>query len=77
MQSRGLETQREVKVETPKGEKKYRKVDVVGTDPKSGAKEQVNVGRQNGNGTPVARERRAQGDIQNATKNDVKFVPYK
>lgn len=77
MQSRGLETQREVKVETPNGEKSYRKVDVVGTDPATGAKEQVNVGRQNKNGTPVARERRAQADIQNATKDKVKFVPYK
>lgn len=77
MQSRGLETQREVKVETPNGEKSYRKVDVVGKDPATGAKEQVNVGRQNKNGTPVARERRAQADIQNATKDKVKFVPYK
>jgi len=77
MQSRGLETEREVKVETPNGEKNYRKVDVVGTNPETGAKEQVNVGKQNKNGTPVARERRAQKDIQNATNNDVKFIPYK
>ena len=52
MQSRGLDTEREVKVETPNGEKNYRKIDVVGTDTKTGAKEQVNVGKQNKNGTP-------------------------
>ncbi|HPS89445.1 MAG TPA: RHS repeat-associated core domain-containing protein [Methanosarcina vacuolata] len=77
MQSRGLETEREVKVDTPDGEKSYRKVDVVGTDPVTGATEQTNVGVQNKNGTPVARERRAQKDIKDATKNDVNFVPYK
>ena len=76
MQSEGKETQREVKVNTPDGAKNHRKVDVVGTDPKTGKKEMVNVGKQNKNKTPVKRERQAQEDVKKATGNDVKFVPY-
>lgn len=76
MQSRGLNTEKEVKINTPDGDKNYRKVDVVGTDPKTGKKEMVNVGKQNKNGTPVSRERKAQQDVKKATGDDVKFIPY-
>lgn len=76
MQSRGLKTEKEVVVKTPQGEKNHRKVDVVGTHPKTGKKEMVNVGKQNKNKTPVKRERKAQEDVKKATDDDVKFVPY-
>jgi len=76
MQGAGKTTQKEVKVDTPGGQKSKRYVDVVGTDPKTGEKEMVQVGKQNKNGTPVSRERKAIGDIEGATQEKVKFVPY-
>ena len=53
------ETKGEVKVETPNGEKSKRYVDLQGRNPKTGETKQVQVGKQNKNGTPVARERKA------------------
>ncbi len=47
-----------------------------GTDPKTGKVEQVQVGKQNQNGTPVAREVKALNDIEKATGTRPKFVPY-
>lgn len=70
------ETRREVKVETPKGEKSKRYVDLEGKNPKIGEVKQVQVGKQNQNGTPVARERRAIDDIHQATGKKPEFVPY-
>jgi RHS repeat-associated protein len=77
MQDRGLETETEKKVNTPDGEKSYRYVDAVGKDPETGeVVEQHQVGKENKNGTPVAREQRAKKDIEDATKTPVQFHPY-
>jgi RHS repeat-associated protein len=76
MQSEGKVTEREVKVDTPGGNKEKRYVDLVGTDPATGKKEMVQVGKENKNGTPVSRERKAIDDIKGATGENVKFVPY-
>ena len=76
MQSRGLETKREVKIETPGGNKNTRYVDLEGKDPKTGAVEQVQVGKQNKNGTPVSREKKALDDIENATGQRPAFKAY-
>jgi RHS repeat-associated protein len=76
MQGRGLETKREVKVDTKGGNKDTRYVDIEGKDPKTGQTEQVQVGRQNKNGTPVSREKQALDDIEKATRNRPKFEPY-
>jgi hypothetical protein len=75
MQDWGLNTQ-EVPVNIPGGNKQKRYIDIEGTDPKTGAKEQVQVGKKNKNGTPVSRERKALDDVQNATGTRPKFVPY-
>jgi hypothetical protein len=69
-------TEREVKADTPGGNKEKRYVDVVGTDPVTGKKEMVQVGKENKNGTPVSRERKAIDDINGSTGETVKFVPY-
>jgi RHS repeat-associated protein len=76
MQDRGLDTQREHRVDTPDGEKSKRFVDVVGKDSKGNVIEMHQVGKQNQNGQPVAREQRAINDIQKATGKTVQFDPY-
>lgn len=70
------ETKREIKVDTPKGEKSKRYIDLQGKNPKTGEVKQVQVGKQNLNKTPVARERRALDDIEQATGKRPEFVPY-
>ncbi len=69
-------TQREVKVETPDGEKSSRYIDVRDTKTKTGETKDVQVGKQNKNGTPVARERRAMDDIKKETGKKPEFLPY-
>jgi hypothetical protein len=76
LQDDGYETQREVKVNTPRGEKRSRFIDVQGKKPQSGEMKSVQVGKQNKNGTPVSRERKAINDIQDATGHKPDFVPY-
>lgn len=76
METRGLETKKEVEVKTPGGNKKKRYVDIEGIDPKTGKKEQVQVGKQNKDGTPVSRERKALDDIEQATGSRPEFKPY-
>ena len=66
----------EVMVKTPDGEKSKRFIDVQGTNTKTGDVKQVQVGKQNKNGTPIARERRAINDVQDVTKKKVEFRPY-
>lgn len=66
----------EVTVRTPSGEKSRRAVDVRGNNPTTGEYKDVQVGRQNKNGTPVARERRALDDIEKATGKRPEFIPY-
>ncbi len=77
MKDRGLETQREEMIRTPEGEKSKRFVDLTGKDPKTGKVERVQVGKQTKKGkVPVARERKALKDIEKATGERPKFVPY-
>ena len=66
----------EVMVKTPEGEKSKRFIDVQGTNTSTGEVKRVQVGKQNQNGTPVARERRAIDDIEKADGNRPEFVPY-
>ena len=61
---------------TPNGEKTRRAVDVRGINPTTGEVKDIQVGRQNKNGTPVARERRALDDIEKATGQRPIFIPY-
>jgi RHS repeat-associated protein len=68
---------KEVKINTPEGDKRYRFADVGVTDPKTnqlvGA---VQVGKKNKNGTPVSREEKAMKDIEKATKVKPGFSSY-
>jgi len=66
----------EVKVETPGGNKESRYVDVQGTNTNTGKIKQVQVGKQNKNGTPASRERKALDDIEEATGVRPEFKPY-
>ena len=76
VQSRGLEAQREQKIETPGGNKDTRYADVVGKDAQGNVVEMHQVGRQTQGGLPVARERQAIQDIKNATGQTPQFHPY-
>ena len=51
-------------------------MDVRGINPTTGEVKYVQVGRQNKNETPVARERRALDDIEKATGQRPIFIPY-
>jgi RHS repeat-associated protein len=63
----GYEVRTEVKVETPNGAKGARYVDVVGVKKNTGETKMYQVGEQNKDGSPVAREQRALNDIEEAT----------
>jgi RHS repeat-associated protein len=77
IEGRGNEAQSESKVNTPDGEKGYRYADQAEVDPNTGEViEYHQVGKQNKNGTPVSRERRAADDIEKATGKPVRFHPY-
>lgn len=67
-------SKKEETVRTPGGHKESRRPDITTTDP-SGKPYRENVGRQNQDGTPSSRERKAQEDIQNAT-GQCAFTPY-
>ncbi len=76
--ARGLDVGAEFKVLTPKGEKGWRFIDVVGIDPNTGMPvEFYQIGKQTKKALPVARERRAINDIKTADpKIDPIFIPY-
>ena len=77
LKSNGFEDIRtERTIYTPNGEKTRRAVDVRGINPTTGEVKYVQVGRQNKNETPVARERRALDDIEKATGQRPIFIPY-
>ncbi|MGH7991500.1 MAG: RHS repeat-associated core domain-containing protein, partial [Limisphaerales bacterium] len=76
VRSRGLEPQREYKVETPGGNKNSRYIDIVGRDSEGNVVEMHQVGRQTQGGLPVSRERQAIQDVQNATGKTPQFHPY-
>ncbi|MDQ6470089.1 DUF6443 domain-containing protein [Flavobacterium sp. LHD-80] len=80
LEQKGYEVTKERRVNTEGGHKNTRYTDI--TAKKDGKTVNVQVGKQNKNGTPVARERRAIEDINNSTKgapngsNRTIFVPY-
>ena len=74
LEESGFKVQREVRIPTPKGAKSSRWVDVVGT--RDGETRMYQIGRQNLNGTPVAREVQALDDIEGATGIRPNFLPY-
>lgn len=77
VEARGLQPKTEHMIETPGGSKSKRFVDVVGTDKKTEeVKEMHQVGLQTKKGQPVARERQALDDIQNAEGKRPEFHPY-
>ena len=72
----GEKGQQEVKVDTPGGEKGYRKIDAAKVE-NGKVTEARQVIRPNKNGTPPAREVRAARDIQKATGVTPKMVPVR
>lgn len=74
LEEEGYTVTREAYIKTPNGAKSYRFVDVAGE--KDGETIYYQVGKQNLNGTPVAREVRAMDDIEGATGIRPEFVPY-
>jgi RHS repeat-associated protein len=70
----GFEVEKEVRIPTPNGAKSSRWVDVVGT--RGSETRMYQIGRQNLDGTPVAREAQALDDIEGATGIRPNFVPY-
>ncbi|MDB6014609.1 MAG: type secretion protein Rhs [Gammaproteobacteria bacterium] len=65
---------KEKTVRTPGGNKESRRPDITTIGP-DGKPYRENVGRQNQDGTPVSRERKALEDIQDAT-GQCAFTPY-
>jgi RHS repeat-associated protein len=74
LKEQGYTVRREVNIKTPNGAKSSRWADLEGT--KDGETVYVQVGRQNKNGTPVAREVQAMEDIEGATDIRPRFAPY-
>jgi RHS repeat-associated protein len=72
----GENGRREVRVETPGGEKDSRRIDAARVE-NGKVTEARQVIRPNKNGTPPAREVRAANDIQKATGVQVKMVPVR
>ncbi|HVG17080.1 MAG TPA: RHS repeat-associated core domain-containing protein [Chitinophagaceae bacterium] len=68
--------EKEVLVNTPGGTKQKRYIDVQGTNTKTGDVKQVQVGKENKDGSPVSSERKALDDVENATGTRPKFEPY-
>lgn len=69
--------EREVRVQTPGGEKGSRVIDAARTDANGKVVEATQVIRPNKDGTPPAREVRAASDIQKATGVQPKLVPVR
>ena len=74
LEENGFKVQREVRILTPNGAKSSRWVDVVGT--RNGEVRMYQIGRQNLDGTPVAREVEAADDIEGAAGLRPNFLPY-
>jgi hypothetical protein len=68
---------REVRVQTPGGEKGSRVIDAAKVDENGKVTQATQVIRPNKNGTPPAREVRAAADIQKATGVKPKLVPVR
>lgn len=77
IEKRGLTAEREIRVNTPNGERGTRYIDIAGRDPRTGdLVETHQIGRANRDGSPVARERRAMNDIEEATGVRPSFRQY-
>ncbi|WP_310035449.1 hypothetical protein, partial [Caulobacter rhizosphaerae] len=77
IRSRGLSPEPELRIPTPGGNKGTRYVDVVARDPATGKiVEYHQVGKQTKAQLPIARERRALDDIENAINIRPQFHPY-
>lgn len=76
VEEKGLTVEKELKIDTPTGEKGSRFVDVAGRDESGNVVEMHQVGKQNKGGTPVSREVRAMDDIETATGERPDFHPY-
>jgi hypothetical protein len=77
VEARGLKAEREHMVPTPGGAKSKRFVDVAGVDETTEKVEEMHqVGRQNKDGQPVSRERKAMDDIEKASGKRPKFHAY-
>lgn len=63
-------------MKTPGGNKEKRYIDLEGRHPKTGEVKQYQIGKQNKNGRPVSRERKAMDDVENATDTRPEFIPY-
>lgn len=72
--NKGLIPDKEHAVEIKNGKKRY--VDIAGLNQDGDIEELHQVGKQNKNGTPVSRERKAIKDIEKATGKKVFFHPY-
>jgi len=70
----GLIPDDEHRIDLANGDKRY--ADVVGIDPNGNLAEIHQIGKQNQDGTPVAREQRAIKDIEEATGIKVTFTAY-
>ena len=73
-ESQGYQTRTEVQIKTPNGAKSSRFADIVAY--KDGEVKVIQVGKQNLNGTSVARELRADDDIEAITGMRPDYVPY-
>lgn len=79
IKSRGLKPVREQKYDTTGGHKNSRYADVVGVNKKGKVVEIHQVGKQNKNGTPISRERKAMDDIRNSKNYNgapINYHPY-
>jgi hypothetical protein len=77
LEARGLDVEFEYYIRTPDGRKRGRFVDVTGIDPETGEPVEFHqIGEQTKKNQPVARERHALDDIEQATGIRPKFHPY-
>jgi hypothetical protein len=74
LEESGFKVKTELRIETQNGAKSARWVDVYGN--RNGEIRMYQIGRQNVNGTPVAREVQALDDIEGATGIRPTFLPY-
>ena len=63
-------------VETPNGSKNFRRIDVQGRNSETNEFQWIQVGKQNKDGTPVAREQKAMQEIFEVTGIKPLFWPY-
>ena len=72
----GYTIRTERKIDTPDGFKPYRYADITATDPDTGEKWVIQVGKQTKGGLPVSRERKALDDLMKNDDAKPLFQPY-